>query len=74
MAKALTRALGQRTKLVGDDVFGPIRRSCARGIATGVGQRAARELNQIGTVSENVSRDRDGSGSQVRHGHLASVG
>jgi enolase len=60
--KVLTRALGERVQLVGDDVFVTNPEILIRGIAEGVGNALLVKLNQIGTVSEtldaiNIARD-----------------
>jgi enolase len=51
---ALTRALGDRVQLVGDDVFVTNPEILRRGIADGVGNALLVKLNQIGTVSETL--------------------
>jgi enolase len=48
----LTRALGSRVQLVGDDVFVTNDNILARGIADGVANSILIKLNQIGTVTE----------------------
>ena len=50
----LTRALGDRLQLVGDDVFVTNPEILARGIADGVANALLVKLNQIGTVSETL--------------------
>ena len=50
----LTRALGDRAQLVGDDVFVTNPDILRRGIASGVGNALLVKLNQIGTVSETL--------------------
>ena len=52
--KAMTRALGDRVQLVGDDVFVTNPEILQRGIAEGVGNSILVKLNQIGTVSETL--------------------
>ena len=52
--KALTRALGNRVQLVGDDVFVTNPEILKRGIAEGVGNSILVKLNQIGTVTETL--------------------
>jgi enolase len=52
--KALTRALGDRVQLVGDDVFVTNPGILRKGIAEGVGNAVLVKLNQIGTVSETL--------------------
>ena len=51
---ALTRAIGDRVQLVGDDVFVTNPEILRRGIAEGVGNALLVKLNQIGTVSETL--------------------
>ena len=52
--KALTRALGDRVQLVGDDVFVTNPEILKKGIAEGVGDALLVKLNQIGTVTETL--------------------
>jgi enolase 1/2/3 len=52
--KALTRALGDRVQLVGDDVFVTNPAILQQGIADGVANALLVKLNQIGTVSETL--------------------
>ena len=52
--RALTRALGDRVQLVGDDVFVTNPEILRRGIAEGVGNALLVKLNQIGTVTETL--------------------
>ena len=52
--KALTRELGGRVQLVGDDVFVTNPEILKRGIADGVGNALLVKLNQIGTVTETL--------------------
>ena len=52
--KALTKALGSRIQLVGDDVFVTNPEIFARGIQQGVGNAILVKLNQIGTVTETL--------------------
>jgi|SRR5687768_14698373 enolase len=51
---ALTRAIGSRVQLVGDDVFVTNPEILKRGIAEGVGNALLVKLNQIGTVTETL--------------------
>ena len=51
---ALTRALGDRVQLVGDDVFVTNPEILMQGIADGVANALLVKLNQIGTVSETL--------------------
>jgi enolase len=50
----LTRALGQRVQLVGDDVFVTNPEILRKGIAEHVGNALLVKLNQIGTVTETL--------------------
>ena len=52
--KALTKTLGDRVQLVGDDVFVTNPEILKKGIAEGVGNSILVKLNQIGTVSETL--------------------
>jgi enolase len=52
--QALTRMLGDRVQLVGDDVFVTNPAILRKGIAEGVGNALLVKLNQIGTVSETL--------------------
>lgn len=51
---ALTKKLGGKVQLVGDDLFVTNPEILARGIKEGVGNAVLVKLNQIGTVSETV--------------------
>jgi enolase 1/2/3 len=52
---ALTRELGSKILIVGDDVFVTNPEILARGIADGVGNALLVKLNQIGTVTETLA-------------------
>jgi enolase len=52
--QSLTRALGQRVQLVGDDVFVTNPEILRKGIAEGAANAILVKLNQIGTVSETL--------------------
>jgi len=52
--RLLTRAIGDRVQLVGDDVFVTNPEILRRGITEGVGNALLVKLNQIGTVSETL--------------------
>jgi enolase len=52
--RALTRALGDRVMLVGDDIFVTNPAIIRKGIAEGIGNATLIKLNQIGTVSETL--------------------
>ena len=66
--KALTRALGDRVQLVGDDVFVTNPDILRKGIAEGVGNALLVKLNQIGTVSETLDAI-----AMAREAHYATV-
>jgi enolase len=50
----LTRALGDKVQIVGDDVFVTNTKILAKGIAEGVANSILIKLNQIGTVTETM--------------------
>jgi len=52
--KKLTRALGDKVQLVGDDIFVTNTALLAKGIRRGVANSILIKLNQIGTVSETI--------------------
>ena len=52
--KTLTRALGSRVQLVGDDVFVTNPAILKKGISEGIGNAILIKLNQIGTVTETL--------------------
>ena len=52
--KIITRSLGKKIQLVGDDVFVTNPKIFARGISEGIGNAILIKLNQIGTVTETV--------------------
>jgi enolase len=52
--ESLTRALGDRVQLVGDDIFVTNTERLARGIENGVGNAILVKVNQIGTLSETL--------------------
>ena len=66
--KLLTRALGDRVQLVGDDVFVTNPEILRRGISDGVGNALLVKLNQIGTVSETLDAI-----DMARDAHYATV-
>ena len=69
--KALTRALGDRVQLVGDDVFVTNPAILKQGIADKVGNALLVKLNQIGTVTETLDAidmaRRAGYGTIISH-------
>jgi len=66
--KLLTRTLGDRVQLVGDDVFVTNPEILRRGIDDGVGNALLVKLNQIGTVTETLDAIRI-----AREAHYATV-
>jgi enolase len=66
--KLLTRELGLRVQLVGDDVFVTNPAILKKGIAEGVGNALLVKLNQIGTVSETLDAIR-----MARHANYATI-
>jgi len=66
--KLLTRTLGDRVQLVGDDVFVTNPEILRKGIAEGVGNALLVKLNQIGTVSETLDAI-----AMARNAHYATV-
>jgi enolase len=52
--KILTRGVGNKLQLVGDDIFVTNPKIFARGIKEGVGNSILIKLNQIGTVTETI--------------------
>ena len=52
--KILTRDVGKKLQLVGDDIFVTNPKIFARGISEGIGNSILIKLNQIGTVTETV--------------------
>ena len=52
--KALTRALGRKVQLVGDDIFVTNPEILARGIQEGIANSVLVKVNQIGTLSETL--------------------
>src|SRR5687768_16337339 len=66
--KSLTRELGLRVQLVGDDVFVTNPAILRQGIAEGVANALLVKLNQIGTVSETLDAIK-----MARHANYATV-
>ena len=52
--KILTRGLGKKLQVVGDDIFVTNPKIFARGISEGVGNAILIKLNQIGSVTETI--------------------
>jgi enolase len=53
--KELTKRLGDRVQLVGDDIFVTNTKIISRGIAEGVGNSVLIKVNQIGTLTETLA-------------------
>jgi enolase len=66
---ALTRALGDRVQLVGDDLFVTNPQRFGRGIAAGVANSILVKVNQIGTLTETLDTMELGR----RHGYTAMM-
>jgi len=60
----LTKTLGDRVQLVGDDVFVTNPEILKKGIADGVGNALLVKLNQIGTVTETLDAVRMAAGAK----------
>ena len=67
--EALTKSLGARVQLVGDDLFVTNPKLLARGIETKVGNSILIKLNQIGTLTETLAT----IGAARRAGYTAVV-
>ena len=65
----LTRALGAKVQLVGDDLFVTNTERLGRGIDEGVGNAILVKVNQIGTLSESMSA----IDMAMRHGYGAMI-
>ena len=52
--KILTKSIGKKVQLVGDDAFVTNPKIFARGISEGIGNAILIKLNQIGTVTETI--------------------
>ena len=52
--KVMTDRMGQKTQLVGDDIFVTNQERLKKGIAQGIGNSILIKLNQIGTLSETI--------------------
>ena len=72
--KSLTRELGARVQLVGDDLFVTNPKRLERGIREHAGNSILIKLNQIGTLTETLADDRDGACGRLHLRRLASLG
>ncbi len=68
--KALTTCVGQRTLLVGDDLFVTQRKRLEEGIERGVANAILIKLNQVGSVSETL--DTIETARQAGYGQMVS--
>ena len=71
---ALTKRLGDRVQLVGDDLFVTNTERLKRGIDGGVANSILIKVNQIGTLSETLAAIRHGPRGRVHRGHLPPLG
>ena len=71
---ALTKALGKKVQLVGDDVFVTNPRIFSEGIRDGLANAILIKLNQIGTVSETLETVAMAQKAGYGDGDLAPVG
>ena len=72
--QTLTRELGARVQLVGDDLFVTNPKRLERGIREHAGNSILIKLNQIGTLSETLDDHRDGTRRRLHLCRLASFG
>ena len=72
--KLLTKELGDKVQLVGDDVFVTNPEILKRGIDEGVGNALLVKVNQIGTMTETLEAMADGARGELRMHRLASLG
>jgi len=64
----LTRRLGGRVQLVGDDLFVTNPAIIQQGIAKGARQRRLVKVNQVGTLTETLDAHRAGQSAPATHG------
>ncbi len=69
----LTRALGERIQLVGDDLFVTNTKILAEGIAKGTANAILIKPNQIGTLTETLAAISHGRTGRLRLGDVASL-
>ena len=67
----MTRELGGKVQLVGDDLFVTNTERLAKGIQLGAGNAILIKLNQIGSVSETISSHRSGETEDTTIADLA---
>ena len=72
--KIITRELGKKIQLVGDDIFVTNPKIFARGISEGIGNAILIKLNQIGTRHRNHRSRRNGAQGEIRRHRLAPLG
>ena len=84
----LTRRLGDRIQIIGDDLFTTDARRIGRGVDLGVANAALIKMNQVGTVTETLQAirlcpdagylpivsARSGDSEDVTHVHIAVAG
>ncbi len=70
----LTDRLGDAVQLVGDDLFVTNTRILAEGIKRGVANSILIKINQIGTLTRDLRRDRDGQARRLYRGGFAPLG
>ena len=70
----LTRELGERVQLVGDDLFVTNPERLRRGIENGVGNSILVKVNQIGTLTETIEAVRLAQRERVHGRDVAPVG
>ena len=70
----LTKELGHRVQLVGDDLFVTNPKRLPRGIDAGRANSILIKLNQIGTLTETLQGDRGRERGRLHLGYFASVG
>ena len=71
---ALTRRLGDRTQILGDDLFTTNPARLARGIERGIANAVLVKMNQIGTLTETLDVIAQAQASGLRAGRLRSLG
>ena len=72
--QTLTRELGTRVQLVGDDLFVTNPKRLERGIREHAANSILIKLNQIGTLTETLADHRDGARRRFHLRRLASLG
>ena len=70
----LTQRIGKNVQLVGDDLFVTNVERLARGIKEDSANAILIKVNQIGTLTRDARRGRDGTQGGLPFGHFAPVG